>query len=387
MKFEQIWQGRNCNKNADDWFPVTVPGNIQYDYGVQHNFADVQYSDNYKQYLPLEDDHWEYRTRLVFDRKPDERVFFVSGGIDYQYDILLNGECLYSYEGMFRGVDLELTDKLCGDDELTVHIYPHPKTTTGRKDTRDESDDCCKPSVSYGWDWNPRLLNSGLWSDTYIETRGASHIGDVEVRATLSDDLKVGRVTYDFTCAVPCETVLYDMDGNEVYRGTETAVTVENPNLWWCNGQGTPYLYRYEIRNGEETRSGHVGFRTLRLVRNAGADGPNIFPKGRYEAPITIELNGRRIFAKGSNWVNPELFWGQITPERYEKLIVLARDAHMNIFRMWGGAGRCKPEFYDLCDRYGILLWQEFMLACNNYTGTAHYMPVLESEATAIIKL
>ena len=119
MKFEQIWQGRNCNKNADDWFPVTVPGNIQYDYGVQHNFADVQYSDNYKQYLPLEDDHWEYRARLVFDRKPDERVFFVSGGIDYQYDILLNGECLYSYEGMFRGVDLELTDKYSFDVGLS----------------------------------------------------------------------------------------------------------------------------------------------------------------------------------------------------------------------------------------------------------------------------
>ena len=61
MRFKQKWQGRNCNKNAEEWFPASVPGNIQYDYGVFHKFEDVQYADNYKQYLPLEEDHWEYR--------------------------------------------------------------------------------------------------------------------------------------------------------------------------------------------------------------------------------------------------------------------------------------------------------------------------------------
>ena len=385
MKFKQQWQGRNCNKNAEEWFPASVPGNIQYDYGVFHNFEDVQYADNYKQYLPLEDDHWEYRTRLSYEKRDGERVFFVSGGIDYRYDVLLNGETVYSYEGMFRPFEIDLTDRLTGDDTLTVHIYPHPKTTTGRVGTRDESDASCKPPVMYGWDWNPRLLISGLWHDAYIETRGESYIGACEVLADLSDDLKTGTVTYAFTCAEDCETALYDMDGNEVYRGTDRTVTVDSPHLWWCNGQGTAYLYRWEITNGSETRTGHIGFRTIRLVRNKGAEGPKMFPKGRYEAPITIELNGRRIFAKGSNWVNPDIFWGRITADYYEELIALARDANMNIFRMWGGAGIAKPEFYDLCDRYGILLWQEFVLACNNYRGTKEYLTVLENEATSMI--
>lgn len=388
MKFPQSWQGRNCTKSPNEWFPVTVPGNIQYDYGVYHHFVDVQYADNYKQYIPLENDFWEYRTVLCYSKKEGERVFFVSDGIEYQYDILLNGETLYSYEGMFRPLELDLTERLTdGEDVLTVRIYPHPKSEGGRPDTRDEADASCKPPVSYGWDWNPRLLASGLWEDAYIETRSASYIGDCEVLSTLSEDLTVGTVTYRYSCAVLCETVLYDMHGNEVYRGTERKITVENPSLWWCNGQGEPYLYRWEIRNGEEKRSGHVGFRRLRLLRNKGANGPATFPKGRYEAPITIELNGRRIFAKGSNWVNPDIFWGRITEEDYEKLVLLARDAHMNIFRMWGGAGRAKNAFYDLCDRYGILLWQEFMLACNNYIGTPQYLSVLESEATAIIRM
>lgn len=386
MIFKQTWQGRNCTKEADAFFPAEVPGNIQYDYGVAHGFPDVQYADNYRHYLPLEDDHWEYVTKLVYTKKEGEKVFFVTDGISYQYDISLNDKLLYSYEGMFRSVELDLTDKLNGaDDILIIHIYPHPKRADATPGTRDEADSSCNPPVYYGWDWNPRLLISGLWQDAYIETRSASYIGACEVLADLSDDMTEGKITYSFACNLPCETLLYDEDGNIVYQGSERTFTVKNPELWWCNGQGRPYLYRWEIRNEIESRSGYIGFRRLRLVQNIGADGPSEFPKSRYEAPATIELNGRRILAKGSNWVNPELFWGQITKERYDELLILAKDCNMNILRMWGGAAVCKESFYELCDRYGILVWQEFMLACNNYIGTEHYMATLESEATAII--
>lgn len=387
MKFEQNWKGRNCTKEPEVYFDVSVPGNIQYDYGVAHGFENVQFADNYKQYLPLENDDWEYETHLCYEKKEGERVFFVSKGIDYRYDISLNGEKRYSYEGMFRGVEIDLTDDLTGEDDvLTVHIYPHPKREGAPERTRAEASASCKPPVSYGWDWNPRLLISGIWQETYIETRDEFYIGDCEVLCGLNEEMDCGEVTYHFNCLHDCETMLYDASGNKVYSGTETHVSVKNPVLWWCNGQGEPYLYRWVIRNGREERSGYIGFKRVRLVQNIGADGADGYPKSRYEAPATIELNGRRIFAKGSNWVNPELFWGQITEARYDELLILARDCHMNVLRVWGGAGVCKDSFYDLCDRYGILVWQEFMLACNNYVATPHYMVVLESEATAIIR-
>ena len=386
MRFEQIWEGRNCQKDGEAWFAAKVPGTIQQDYGVAHGFADVQFSDNYKQYLELENDHWEYRTRLSYEKKDGERVFLVSGGIDYQYDILLNGKVLYSYEGMYRAVELDLTDELTGqEDILTVHIYPHPKREGAPVGTRDEADQSCKPPVSYGWDWNPRLVISGIWQDTYLETRDEFYISGCEVLADLNEEMTVGSVSATFTCKKPCTIALYDQNGKTVYEGENTKFQVENPELWWCNGQGTPYLYRWVIRNEKEERSGRIGFRKLRLVRNYKANGPSEFPKSRYDAPATVELNGRRIMAKGSNWVNPEIFWGQITKERYDELLTLARDAHMNTLRMWGGAGACKDSFYDLCDEYGIMVWQEFMLACNNYVASEHYMQVLESEATAMI--
>ena len=281
--------------------------------------------------------------------------------------------------------ELELTDAKVGD-ELKIFIYPHPKSKRGNAGTRDEANESCNPPVCYGWDWNPRLLISGLWQGAHLETRGEAYIGGVQVVTALNSSLDKGRVICKFECDVPCIISLYDENGGLVYCGDEKEFTVENPELWWCNGQGEPYLYRYVISNEKESVSGHVGFKRIRLVRNADANEPRTFPKGRYEAPITIELNGRRIFAKGSNWVNPDIFWGNIETERYEKLVSLAKDANMNIFRMWGGAGLERKEFYDFCDRYGIMVWQEFMLACNLYIDKEPYMTVLESEATAIIK-
>ena len=385
MIYRQTWTGRRFPDG--DSFPARVPGNIQYDYAASNGFPDVMYSDNYKAYLPLEDVEWEYSAKLDYERRDSGRVYFVSLGIDYSYDVLLNGEIIYSYEGMFRGFELEITDRLNGDDVLAVRIHKHPKAADGKAGTREEARESCKPPFCYGWDWNPRLLVSGMWQDAYIETRDDNYIADCEVRATLSDDLATGSVTFDYSCKQKCEVLLFDPDGKEICRTDKNEITVLHPELWWCAGYGKPSLYRWVIRNAKEERSGYVGFRTVRLVKNEGEIEKGGFPKTRCEVPMTVELNGRRIFAKGSNFVNPELFPGMITPERYEEILALILGANMNIVRVWGGSGICKREFYDICDRYGILVWQEFMLSCNNYRGTPHYMAVLESEARAIIKM
>lgn len=383
MIFNQIWQGKNCR--TGETFPASVPGNIQYDFAVMKDFGDIGYADNYKKLLPYEDDAWEYETALSFEANEGEAVFFVSDGIAYKYDVYLGDRLIYAYEGMFKSVELEL-EGAKKNDILKIHVYPHPKRASAPKGTRDEADESCNPPVCYGWDWNPRLLISGLWQGAHIETRGDSHIGGTEVLALLNKSLDEGKVVCNFTCKLPCVISLYDQSGALVYCGDETEFVIDKPNLWWCNGQGEPYLYRYVIANEKESVEGFIGFKRIRLVRNADANEPRTFPKGRYEAPITVELNGRRIFTKGSNWVNPDIFWGSIDAERYEKLISLAADANMNMLRMWGGAGLEKREFYELCDKYGILVWQEFMLACNNYKDKEPYMTVLKSEATAIIK-
>ncbi|MBQ4051589.1 MAG: hypothetical protein IJD13_08150, partial [Oscillospiraceae bacterium] len=113
---------------------------------------------------------------------------------------------------------------------------------------------------------------------------------------------------------------------------------------------------------------------------------PTRFPKSRSDAPATLEINGRRIFAKGSNWVNAQVFPGEMTAEHYDSLLTLVKDANMNILRIWGGGFVNKDIFFDLCDEKGIMVWQEFPLSCNEYPDDDHYLAVLEKEATAIVR-
>lgn len=284
---------------------------------------------------------------------------------------------------------MDLTDKARIGSVLEVYIHPRPwreDATVAPHFSRTAADESCKPPVTYGWDWNPQLVNLGIWQDAYIETRDVDYIDSCEPFYTLNDKRTIAEVYFETVCASEVIYTLTDPDGRIVYQGSDSYFTVENPQLWWCNGQGNPALYHWTAQSTSDKKSGDIGFRTVRLVRNTDADISAVFPKSRYAAPITVELNGRRIFAKGSNFVNPEIFFGQITAQTYADQIALARKANMNMFRVWGGAGICKRSFYEQCDRAGIMVWQEFMLACNNYVGTPHYLKILEQEATSVIK-
>lgn len=138
-----------------------------------------------------------------------------------------------------------------------------------------------------------------------------------------------------------------------------------------------------------DRRESRVGFRRARLVMNEGTwdePGPDDFPKSRSHPPITLEVNGRRIFAKGSNWVCPDIFPGRVAPERYRALLERARDAHMNLIRCWGGAIVPPEAFHDACDELGLMVWQDFPLGCNRYEGTPEYLAVLDQESRSIIR-
>ena len=387
MIFMQKWTGFLIkNGEYGEKFPVEVPGNIQKDYARHMGWGDLNYMDNCKKFLEIEDDYWSYRTNIVCTPAENERVYFVSKGIEYEFAILLNGETLLHQEGMYTKVEIDITDKLSADGDLEVLIYPHPKRE-GAVPGREMADQSCKPADEYGWDWHPRVLVSGLWEDTYIETRTEEYIDQVEVFYELSDDLKSAEVRFEISCKKEALIEFYDMEGRMVYRGCERSFHLEDIQLWWCNEQGVPYLYSWTVSSGRERKTGRIGFRKVRLVMNEGAwENPSDFPKSRSAAPITIELNGRRIFAKGSNWVNPEVFTGTISRETYEKEVDYAKEAHMNILRCWGGAVIDKDAFFDRCDENGIMVWQEFPLACNNYKGTPRYLRVLEQEAASIIK-
>ena len=386
MKFNQIWKGASVADGVySDAFSVTVPGNIQRDYAEFKGWGDHNYMNNCLRFADIEDLFWSYKTNVEYTANENEKVFFVTNGIEYEYDIILNGKVLTHHEGMFTKVEIDITEEIKNGNELEILIYPHPKRE-GAPVCRDQADQSCKPTVEYGWDWHPRMLVSGIYDETYIETRSDSHINDVEAKYTLSRDLKSADVHFEIDCKEKCEITLCDMEGNVLYNGTDTDIHLDNINLWWCRGQGVPYLYSWNVKSSDCEKSGRIGFKKVRLVMNSDKSYAHLFPKSRERAPITIELNGRKIFAKGSNWVNPDIYTANVTDERYKTLVTYGKEANMNIFRCWGGANVDKEVFFDTCDELGIMIWQEFPLACNNYVGTKKYLSVLEPEARAIVK-
>lgn len=397
MKFTPQYCGYSPDLDCAP-FAVTVPGNIQLDYITAHpEFlgGDINFGENFRKMYDLEPYTWFYKTTLDFvrEKKVNEKLWFVTEGIDYIWSILVDGEEIYTHEGMFSKVELCLDDilgdKLNENSVFEVKIHPHPMLE-GMPVDRNQASQSCKPPVSYEWDWHPRVIPSGLWDETYFETRTNAHLDNVDVSYCLAPDFKSAVVTVDVTAQTPVAFKMTCPCGKTVFEGeiTDTATfTLDNPKLWWCHNLGEPNLYAWEASTSENTLIGAVGFRRIQLVMNEGAwIDPIPFPKSRSVPPAQFCLNGVNFFAKGTNYVSQEIFSGTMTDEKYEELIVMAKDAHMNIFRCWGGSGIQKSAFYDLCDRYGILVWVEFPLACNNYYDSEPYLRVLEQEGTAIIK-
>lgn len=382
--------------------PATVPGAVQADIARAEGYPDWNRADNYRMLAWLEDRYFTYRAEFESPAlADDERLWFVSKGIDYRYEVRLNGLTLTEGEGMFAPVETDLTPLLAPHNRLEVVVYPVPKRHAEPAD-RTQASHVVKPAVGYGWDWHPRLVPLGIWDDTGLQLRRRAHLSDVCVRYTLDEDLGGADILVESEGAASEGFVgrweLLDPEGRCVARaegavGEPLAARLEHPRLWWTHDHGDPVLYTSRYRlvgpDGSETERAEerVGFRRVRLVMNEGAwSEPKGFPKTRSAAPAQIELNGRRIFAKGSNWVCPELFPGLVTAQRYEELVTTAVRTNFNILRSWGGGIVNKDSFFDCCDAMGILVWQEFPLACNCYPDAPEYLAVLEREACAIVR-
>jgi len=373
-----------------DWIDATVPGAVQLDWARARGLPDYTQGMNVVQYDGLEDYHWLYRTEVPrAERRSDERLFFTCGGVDYQCEVRVGGEKVLSHEGMLAPFELDVSLVPPGT-ALEVLVFPAPKHQATPAD-RTQASHVAKPAVSYGWDWHPRLIPLGLCEPARFEVRPRVHLRHVDFDYTLGEDLAVADIVVSVETSDRAARFTWALDdpaGRTVIESKGPRARLERPQLWWTHDHGEQALYTLRVEvSGGDSLTRKVGFRRVRMVMYPGGwEADHSMPKSRDKPPVTIELNGRRIFGKGSNWVCPDIFHGRVDRETYRPLLELARGAHFNLLRCWGGAPAPKEAFFEMCDAMGLLVWQEFPLSCNLYPDDPAYLKVLDSESRALLR-
>jgi beta-mannosidase len=250
-------------------------------------------------------------------------------GVDHEATVFVDGEELARHEGAFTPFEVDVPE---GEHLLAVAVHPAPASEPQVGETRRVR--VHKSRMGYGWDFCPRLVHQGIWRPVVLDPPPERFPA-----VTLADG--IGTV---------------ELDGEVVLR-------VEEPELWWPNGLGAQHLYEVE---GFE-----VGFRTV------GFDG--------YE----LVVNGVPVPVRGWNWVPIDALYGVPRPEKLAHLLGLAARAGVNLIRVWGGGLIETPEFYDLCDRLGLLVWQEFSQSSSGIDSVPSdepgFVELMAAEARAIV--
>ena len=396
------------------WMPATVPGTVLASFVNAGAVADPAFADN--QFLGS-DSYFRspFWYRDTFDAHLDsERQFLHFDGINWKADVYLNGVSLGRIEGAFREGEFDVTGILKeGRNDLAVLIHENIHYGAVKEQTAYSSDqnggivgaDNPTMHATVGWDWIPtvRGRDIGIWDDVYITYKGAVSIADPFVRTVLplpdttSADV-YAEVTLVNHSARGVEGSLRGAFGDAGFELTQTlapgesrtvkvpALHLDHPRLWWPKGYGEQNLYDVSFSFVTDGKvSDEVSFKSGVRQMDFSVDGYDPTPglqKGGFESSgeperLSLYVNGRRFIGFGGNWGFPEMLLNYRGRE-YDIAVAYHADMNFTIIRNWVGMTGDK-EFYEACDRHGVMVWQDFWLA-NPWDGPDPYYPGLFEE-------
>ncbi|MAT97005.1 MAG: beta-mannosidase [Anaerolineaceae bacterium] len=362
-----------------------MPGGVHTDLLALDRIPDPFVGDNEKRVQWVAEADWEYRTRFAAtpDLLQQSQIWLVCDGLDTLATVMLNGRSLGQANNMFRQYRWDVKELLQAEENELLISFASPvqyavakqaeRVMPGVSQAIPGGPYLRKAPCQFGWDWGPQLPPIGVWKDTRLEGFSRARLADVHLRqshndgpVTISAALTLDRFTDE---ALTARLHVVTPDGAEME--VETAVsaattslnlTIPNPQLWWPNGYGDQPLYQvtvtvYQGDTELDQRSYQLGLRTIVLRQDADEWGRS----------FEFVVNGVPVFAKGANWIPADSFPTRISDEYLEALIRGAAETHQNMLRVWGGGFFEEERFYDLCDRYGILVWQDYIFSCSVY--------------------
>lgn len=395
-----------CEEGDSSFYAANVPGQVHLDLFLNGLIEDPFWADNELKQRWIEEENWVYQTSFNVDRKTlrNEHVELRFEGLDTYADVFLNGEKVLTTDNMFRTWTIEAKSFLKkGNNQLRIVFqspihhnralvakapYPLPSGNEPHDIPAKVSSYTRKAAYHFGWDWGPRFVTSGIWKPIKMVTWNKVRIKNAFTRTIEADRQSAHmRTVIEVEASVPGTYELLLKQKTKIVNlkvGTNTIVhdfDIHQPKLWWTNGLGEANLYSQKItlridRTVLDSVTDTYGIRKVELVNESDSIGTSFY----------FKLNGKPVFMKGANYIPQDVFLSRVGPDQYQRIIAAAKEAHMNMLRVWGGGIYEQDLFYELCDQNGILVWQDFMFANSLYPDNAKFKENIAIEVIENIK-
>ncbi|GAB2526287.1 glycoside hydrolase family 2 protein [Microbacterium petrolearium] len=384
-----------------DAVPAEVPGVVHTDLLAAGLITDPFVDDAEASLRWIGESDWEYRTSFDWSDTGDTRVDLVAEGLDTVAHVELNGVTVARTVNQHRSYRLPVAELLrpgCNDIVITFRSpYAYAREQEALLGKRPHSYEnpfnaMRKAACNFGWDWGPDLASVGIWKPIGIHSWSGARIAAVRPLVDVIDGVPTVTAHVDVEWAdtepaagaelaveVAGQTALVALGPGQ----TSASTTIDAPGaaLWWPRGYGEQTRHELDVRLLSETGdelshwSRRIGFRSVEI---------DVAPDEQGSA-FRIIVNGEDVYIRGANWIPDDVFFPRITRDTLQKSITDALESNMNMLRVWGGGIYESEDFYDLCDENGILVWQDFLLACAAYAEDDALWSEFEAEAVEAV--
>ncbi|NLR82227.1 glycoside hydrolase family 2 protein [Chitinophaga eiseniae] len=377
------------------WTPATVPGTVLTTLLNNKQVPDPLYGMNNEKIPDIYHtgrEHYTYWFVKDFTENApagDAQIWLHFRGVNDGCDIFLNGHRLTkdTHYGAYLRQVYNITPWLAknGQNRLAAIVYPpqFPGNPNGGQGGDGTIAKNVGPQYTAGWDWiQPmRDRNTGIWDKVTIERTGAVRIKDPHVITRVPGVrqaqgpqspaiVQVAAGLENATAKSITGTLRYKIGGETVTKQVTLAphstttvhmpdLTLKQPALWWPAGYGEQHLYSLQLEflnkgKADDKQDVEVGIREIQTYWN------------NHTRSREVAVNGQKIFIKGGNWITSDAMF-RFSKERYDAEVRFHRDMNLNLIRIWGGSLTERPEFFEACDKYGLLVFQDFWISgdCN----------------------
>nr|WP_321463189.1 glycoside hydrolase family 2 protein [uncultured Cohaesibacter sp.] len=376
--------------------PFAIPGDLHSALLEEGLIADPYWRDNEASLDWIHQGEWLAETTFMFDGDPAERHILSLTHVDCHAIVMLNNVEIGRCESQFLRYDFALAALLKrGQNHLSIRFLSNSRQAVAAKEAFPFAVpyifwNCRLPHYNFlrkaqchaGWDWNIALSPVGIYGGITLRRANMLRLDDLIVRQRHEQGRVFLELTVFYEAFEPAElTLAANFDGRvisdliEVWPGAGEAqlqFEVEAPKLWWPAGHGDQPLYDLSVMLDGQSLDRRIGLRAVELVTDRDEVGSR----------FAFRINGREIFARGANWIPADALPQRATPQAVRDLLTSALEANMNMIRIWGGGQYEEDWFYELCSELGLMVWHDFMFACNLYPAAdPHWLDLVRQEA------